>query len=91
MKKAILAIVIIYILSAITVYFINNSAPAFDTANYIIKWHTVEKGETLWELGTVYKAEGDDVRNWINAVKKLNGMSNANLIAGEIIKIYVVK
>jgi uncharacterized membrane protein len=70
---------------------INNSQDHFDTADYTTKWHTVEKGETLWELGIYYKAESDDAREWISAVKKLNEMSNSSLTAGDDIKIYVAK
>jgi len=73
---------------AITYYKSQNN---FDTADYTTKWHTVERGETLWELGTYCKAEDDDVREWISAVKKLNGMSSAGLTAGDYIKIYVAK
>ena len=70
---------------------INNSQDHFDTADYQTKWHTVEKGETLWEIGSYCKAEGDDVRDWIKAVKDLNGMSGSGLTAGDYIKIYVAK
>lgn len=94
MKKTIYAILIICILAFLANacwIIIKSNNSKFDTTNYTTKWHTVEKGETLWELGTYCKAEGDDVREWISAVKKLNGMSGSGLTAGDYIKIYVAK
>ena len=63
----------------------------FDTADYYTKTIKIEKGDTLWELGSIYKAEGDDVRDWIKAVKNRNYMSDSGLTAGDYITIYIAK
>lgn len=84
-----LTLIIAFAITMALTYY--KSQDNFDTTDYQTKWHTVEKGETLWELGTYCKAEGDDVREWISAVKKLNGMSSSGLTAGDYIKIYVAK
>lgn len=90
MKTLCVVLAIITILGVIAIV-ATKSNDKFDTADYTTKWHIVEKGETLWELGTYCKAEGDDVREWIKAVKDLNGMSGSGLTAGDYIKIYVAK
>ena len=67
-------------------------SPAYsiDMDNYITVTHTVKGGETLWGLGKQYCAEDDDIRVWIDAVKKLNGCQSA-IYAGQSLELYVAK
>lgn len=45
-------------------------------------------GDTLWTLGRKYCGENEDVRDWISAVAKLNGMDTGNIYAGQVITVY---
>lgn len=90
MKTLCIMLVIVAILGIIAIV-ATNSNDNFDLADYQTKWHTVAEDETLWELGTYCKAEDDDVRDWIKAVKDLNNMTGSGLIAGDYIKIYISK
>ena len=91
MNKALLVccamVVVIYVVAGIGASRIYNKE--FDTANYHKITYRVVKGDTLWELGKEYKQNDDDVRDWVQAVRKLNYMSSASLTAGEVIYIYV--
>lgn len=88
---AIIAVMLIVVSIVMVVNTVVNGMQKFDTANYYTKTIKIEKGDTLWELGSMYKVEGDNIRDWIKAVKKLNGMSGSGLTAGDYIKIYVAK
>lgn len=79
------------ICTIVCIFAVACNSHSFDTNNYTTKMHYVEKGETLWELGTYCKADGDDVRDWISAVKSLNGMSTSGLTEGTYIRIYIAK
>lgn len=69
----------------------NNKAAEFDTSDYQIKSHKVIHGDTLWEIGEYCKDDFDDVRAWIDAVRKLNRMTTSGLVVGDYIDIYVAK
>ena len=79
----------ILIILGVFVIVAQNSNNKFDTTNYHTKTIKIEKGDTLWELGSFCKSPDDDVRDWIKAVKELNGMSSSGLVAGDYIIIYV--
>lgn len=84
-----LAIVITYIF-ALSIYN-HNQERQFAVSDYKVIYYNVEKGDTLWQLAKEYKAEDDDVREWVDAVKVLNFTNSSTLTAGTCIKIYVVK
>lgn len=88
---AIIAVVLIVISIVMVVNTVVNGMEKFDTANYYTKTIKVEKGDTLWELGSMYKAEGDNIRDWIKAVKDRNYMTSSGLTAGDYITIYIAK
>ena len=48
----------------------------------------VQSGDTLDEFGYNHKPSWMDVREWRYQVMELNGMEDANLLAGQRIKIY---
>lgn len=83
------AISVAIALIAFAIYSLFTPTDKFDPDNYHKVSHQVDKGETLWELGSFCKRPDDDVREWIKAVKDLNGMSSSGLVAGDYITIYV--
>jgi len=85
----IFAISVAVALIAFAIYSLFTPTDKFDSDNYHKVNHKVDKGETLWELGSFCKSPDDDVREWIKAVKELNGMSSSGLVAGDYITIYV--
>lgn len=52
-----------------------------------IEEHTVVCGETLWSIATEYKKDGQDVREYIYEVRKLNNLADCNLNVGQEILI----
>lgn len=48
----------------------------------------INRGDTLWTIGRKYCGENEDVRDWISAVVKLNGMDTGNVYAGQVITVY---
>lgn len=68
-----------------------NNAQPFDKNNYYTKSYCVIKGDTLWEIGEQYKLEEDDVRDWIKAVKEINGMSSSSVKVNDYITILIPK
>ena len=49
--------------------------------------HTVVCGETLWSIATEYKKDGQDVREYIFELRKLNNLEDCNLNVGQEILI----
>ena len=88
---AIIAVVLIVVSIVMVVNTVVNGMEKFDTTNYYTKTIKVEKGDTLWELGSMYKAEGDNIRDWIKAVKDRNYMTSSGLTTGDYITIYIAK
>jgi Tfp pilus assembly protein FimV len=59
-------------------------APAVSVDSY-----TVGSGETLWSIASAFTAPGDDVRDTVDALSDLNGMSGSGLTAGQQILVPV--
>ena len=51
-----------------------------DTTTNQVKFHTVKKGETMYQISRKYKIS-------TSLIKKLNGMTNNNLLVGQRIKV----
>lgn len=49
--------------------------------------HTVICGETLWSIATEHKRDGQDVREYIYELRKLNNLEDCNLQVGQEILI----
>lgn len=52
-----------------------------------IEEHTVVCGETLWSIATEYKKDGQDVREYIYELRKLNNLDDCSLNVGQDILI----
>jgi Tfp pilus assembly protein FimV len=42
-------------------------------------------GDTLWDIASSHMPDGENVRSYMNKIKKLNGMKNADLKSGQIL------
>lgn len=49
--------------------------------------HTVVCGETLWSIATEYKKDGQDIREYIYELRKLNNLEDCILQVGQEILI----
>ena len=49
--------------------------------------HTVVCGETLWSIATEYKKEGQDIREYIYQIRKINNLEDCSLNVGQDILI----
>ncbi len=52
--------------------------------------YTVGSGETLWGIASALTAPGQDVRDTVAEIQRLNAMSGGDLLAGEQIYVPVV-
>jgi hypothetical protein len=86
--KSFIAAMLIWILAFATAIIIYGaSAPTFD--DWEQQTYTVEKGDTLWEIGSRCCPENVDVRDWIEEVQKINNFQDGYLRAGEQIVVLV--
>lgn len=42
-------------------------------------------GDTLWEIASAHLPEGENVRSYMNKIKKANGLKNSDLKSGQIL------
>lgn len=63
----------------------------FDKEEVITKeiQYTVSKGERLWDIAEQYKRPGQDIREYIYEIRKLNNMENATIYEGQEITIII--
>lgn len=51
--------------------------------------YTISKGQTLWSIAEEYKADNEDIRQYIYDIKKLNNMSDSTVYENQTIKIKI--
>ena len=89
--KRLFLLLTIIITSIFTIYF----AKSFKYERKI-KYETVSElqirsGDTLWDIATQYKAEGEDTRFFIYEIKKLNNLTGNVIKVGQVLYIPVKK
>ncbi|SDW61785.1 LysM peptidoglycan-binding domain-containing protein [Paenibacillus sp. PDC88] len=47
----------------------------------------VEPGDTLWAIGTEHKPEGMDIRDYVNQIQHINGLSSSHIQTGQLLKL----
>lgn len=48
---------------------------------------TVSAGDTLWSISCEYKKDGQDVREYLYELRKLNNLENCTIYPGQVLKI----
>lgn len=61
--------------------------PAPATALETFDTYTIGAGETLWDVAVAISAPGEDIQVVVSEIKALNGLSSANVAAGQQIVI----
>lgn len=47
----------------------------------------VEPGDTLWAIGSEYKPEGMDIRDYVNQIQHINGLSSSDIQVGQLLNL----
>ncbi|MEK5057612.1 LysM peptidoglycan-binding domain-containing protein [Paenibacillus shunpengii] len=47
----------------------------------------VEPGDTLWAIGTEHKPEGMDIRDYVNQIQHINGLSSSHIQTGQLLNL----
>lgn len=47
----------------------------------------VNPGDTLWAIGTEYKPEGMDIRDYVNQIQRINGLSSSDIQVGQMLNL----
>jgi len=64
--------------------FVSHSSPQNEVS------YRIESGDTLWTLASTMLEPGEDIRNKIITIRKINGLTpNQSLIPGQIVRIPV--
>ncbi|MFE6969843.1 LysM peptidoglycan-binding domain-containing protein [Isoptericola sp. NPDC057653] len=50
-----------------------------------VRLHTVQPGETLWQYARSVRDTGDDLRDVVADLRQLNGLTTAELQAGQVV------
>jgi LysM repeat protein len=45
----------------------------------------VNSGDTLWDIASIHVSKGQDVRSYIDSIKKLNGLTSSSVNAGDVL------
>lgn len=81
-KRFILAVTIL--ISLVITLFSHRSAMQ---KNNEIENITVSAGDTLWSISCEYKKAGQDVREYIYELRKLNNLTDCTIYPGQVLKI----
>jgi nucleoid-associated protein YgaU len=49
--------------------------------------YVVVEGDTLWDIASEHKTEGDDIRGFISSIKERTGLSTSALQVGQVLQI----
>lgn len=77
-------ITVIMILSIVLISIFNLS---FAKVKVETEYYVVSAGDTLWSIACEYKKDGQDVREYIYELRKLNNLENCTIYPGQELKI----
>lgn len=81
-KKRFIAFVAIMILVITTIF-----NCYFAKSEISIEDYVVSKGQTLWSIASEYQKEGQDIRDYIYELRKINNLNDCVIYPGQVIKI----
>lgn len=82
-KKRFILVIMILIILVITLFSHCSAMPK----NNEIESITVSAGDTLWSIASEHKKSGQDVREYLYELRKLNNLENCIIYPGQKIKI----
>ena len=69
----------------------SNSNPEKSQTQRFYTSITVQPDDTLWNIADSYASDGESHKQYINAVKSLNNMTDDTIYSGQNIVIYYTK
>lgn len=82
------AVILTFVFGAIGVHAIPKDAACSDE-ELAYKVITVERGDTLWDIAqTCYRTTDDDIRTYIDKIRRMNHIHGDNLKEGQLLLIY---
>lgn len=81
-KKRFIIAITILIVSIITLFSHCSASKKIE-----IKEITVSTGDTLWSIASRYKKDGQDVREYIYELRKLNNLDDCTIYPNQVLKI----
>lgn len=82
-KKRFILVIMILIILVITLFSHCSAMPKNNETESI----TISTGDTLWSIASEYKKPGQDVREYIYELRKLNNLENCTIYQGQEIQI----
>lgn len=81
-KRRFITSVLIFILGIISVLNFCFAKAEIETEDYV-----VSTGETLWSIASENKKDGQDIREYIYELRKINNLDNCVIYPNQVIKI----
>ena len=78
-------VVALVLLLASSVMATSDSAGIADT--YLVAEYEVRPGDILWDIAGLHTSAGSDVRNTIEAIKRLNHLESSTIHPGQVLEI----
>ncbi|MHA0855290.1 LysM peptidoglycan-binding domain-containing protein [Paenibacillus sp. CMAA1364] len=82
-KKSLWVLLLIIVGCSVSIQSFANSAPE----PHITKNRIIQSGDTLWGIAVQEKPADMDTRIFIKEMKKLNGLTDGQILAGEVLKL----
>lgn len=83
-KKRFIIAITILIVSIITLFSHCSASKKIETEEI-----TVSTGDTLWSIASEYKKDGQDVREYIYELRKLNNLDDCTIYPNQVLKIEI--
>jgi hypothetical protein len=85
----IFAAVVLILIFTLSLSLLGAEQDAFAYSEQVPPKQTVEiiKGDTLWAIASQHVHRGQNVRDYLNEIKKVNGLTTSMLQEGQVIKL----
>ena len=81
-KKRFVTVITILIVLMINLFSLSFAKAKVETENI-----TVSAGDTLWSIACEYKKSGQDIREYIHELRKINDLDDCIIYPGQVLKI----